>query len=45
VNALASAVAFGAQSVLDEHGAEGYEQRWVEHPFPLDDLAALQRLL
>lgn len=44
VRDLGVAIASGAQSVLDEVGARKYKRRWG-HPFPRDDLAALQGLL
>jgi hypothetical protein len=45
VTDLALAVASGAQRVLDQLGPDEYQQRWVEHPFPTDDLTALERLV
>jgi hypothetical protein len=42
---LGLAVASGAQQVLDELGPDEYQQKWVEHPFPTQDLAALYQLL
>ena len=45
VSDLASAIASGAQRLLDEVGADAYEEKWVEHPFPADDLAALEQSL
>ncbi|MDX6481436.1 MAG: hypothetical protein QOG85_1946 [Gaiellaceae bacterium] len=42
---LGLAVVSGAQRVLDDLGPDEYLRRWVEHPFPTDDLAAVQRLL
>lgn len=40
--ALVTAIAAGARGVLDEHGPDDYLKRWVEHPFPLTDLEALE---
>jgi hypothetical protein len=45
VRDLGVAVASAAQRVLDEVGPAGYQERWVEHPFPTDDLAALEQLV
>ena len=42
---LGLAVATGAQGVLDELGTAGYLARWELHPFPTDDLAALEQLV
>jgi len=42
---LIGAVVAGTRKVLDEHGVEGYNVKWVEHPFPADDLRALERSL
>jgi hypothetical protein len=42
---LGLAVAAGAQRVLDEVGLDEYQRRWIEHPYPSDDLAALDQLL
>jgi len=39
---IASAIASGAQTVLDEHGQDGYLRRWVEHPFPVGHLRMIQ---
>ena len=39
---VARAIATGAQAVLDEHGEDGYLQRWYEHPFPSGHLEAIQ---
>ena len=40
---LVRAVNVGAREVLETHGADGYQERWVEHAFPQDDLVALER--
>jgi hypothetical protein len=42
---LATATAVGARRCLEEFGLDGYAQQWVEHPFPRQQLAALQRWL
>jgi hypothetical protein len=42
---FATAVADGADRLLAEHGAEGYEQRWVDAPFPSDLLASIRERL
>ena len=42
---FAEAVATAAQRVLDEHGMDGYRDKWVEHGFPADRLAEIQQLL
>lgn len=34
LRALASAMAAGAQALLDDLGEEEYLRRWVDHPFP-----------
>jgi hypothetical protein len=39
---MAVAIADGAQAVLDEHGADDYARRWVEHPFPLGHLEMIR---
>lgn len=39
---FATAIASGAELVLDEHGETGYRERWVEHPFPVEALAAVR---
>lgn len=39
------AVAAGAERVLDEHGAAGYREKWVDHDFPTDELQQLKRYL
>jgi hypothetical protein len=45
VRDLGLAVASGAQRVLDELGADAYADKWLEHPFPADDLDALRASL
>jgi hypothetical protein len=45
LNDFATAVAGAARSVLDEYGAEGYREKWVEHDFPLESLTRLEALL
>jgi hypothetical protein len=40
---LASAVLSAAQRVLDEHGEDGYQQQWLEHPFPTATFDRLHR--
>jgi hypothetical protein len=42
---MAAAFADGAQAVLDEHGAAGYIDRWVEHPFPVAELDSIRARL
>lgn len=42
LDAFRAAVAAGARRVLDEHGARGYREKWIEHEFPTEDLAALE---
>jgi hypothetical protein len=37
-----TALAEGARQVLDTHGADGYREKWIEHPFPAEHLHALQ---
>jgi hypothetical protein len=32
-------------SLLDEHGVEGYKQRWVNHDFPIEEFERLQNLV
>ena len=39
---VASAIAGGAQEVLDEHGEAEYLRRWVDHPFPVGHLELIQ---
>jgi hypothetical protein len=34
-----------ANQVLEEHGEAGYLERWMEHPFPMTQLAELARVL
>lgn len=41
---LASLFADAAQRVLDVHGEDGYLRRWVQHPFPVNELRELHRL-
>jgi len=33
------------KQVLDEHGEEGYKERWIEHEFPSERFEHLSRLL
>jgi hypothetical protein len=42
---LSTAIADGAQSVLDEYGEEEYLRRWVDHPFPTAHLALIKERL
>lgn len=42
---VALAIAMGSQAVLDEHGEDGYLQRWFEHPFPSDRLKSIHTRL
>ncbi len=42
---LASAVADGAQAVLDEYGEDGYVRKWLEFPFPSDHLSMIRQRL
>ena len=42
---VASAIADGAQEVLDEYGETGYLRRWAEHPFPVGHLDLIQARL
>jgi hypothetical protein len=42
---LIRALAHGARELLVEEGAAGYQAKWVGHPFPMDDLTALERWL
>lgn len=37
-----AAVRDALQCVLDEHGEDGYRERWVEHGFPMAQLLALR---
>jgi hypothetical protein len=39
---LVRAVVAATRQLLDELGPDGYLAQWVEHPFPVDDLAALE---
>jgi hypothetical protein len=39
---MATAVADGAQAVLDEYGADEYRRRWVDFPFPLGHLEVIR---
>src|SRR5664279_1329088 len=45
LRALASAIAAGAQTVLDEYGEEGYKAKWIEHSFPTGHLATIREKL
>jgi hypothetical protein len=45
VSDLGSAIASGARRLLDEVGADAYHEKWVEDPFPVDELTALERSL
>jgi hypothetical protein len=45
VSDLGSAIASGARRLLNEVGADGYREKWVEDPFPLDELTALEQSL
>lgn len=42
---FAGAVLSASQRVLEEHGADGYRERWVKHEFPLENLQRLKALL
>ena len=42
---FARAVSGAAEAVLGLHGLEGYHERWMEYPFPLRALRALQTAL
>ena len=42
---VASAIADGAQRVLDEYGEAEYLRRWVDHPFPVEYLELVQARL
>jgi len=42
---FAGAVLSASQRVLQEHGLEGYKDKWIEHEFPLDLQQQLKRLL
>ncbi|MGA5291975.1 hypothetical protein [Streptomyces pseudogriseolus] len=33
-----------AQDVLRLHGEDGYRKKWVQHPFPINELGELRRL-
>jgi hypothetical protein len=39
------AVAGAARRLLDEMGEDEYHRRWVEHPFPIEALVALEETL
>ncbi|WP_181803921.1 hypothetical protein [Streptomyces shenzhenensis] len=42
--AIGHAVMAAAQTVLRQHGEEGYRKKWMQHPFPLSALQDLRRL-
>ena len=42
LGALAKAVATGAREVLERHGESGYQEQWIEHPFPTAALRVLE---
>ncbi|KRB93810.1 hypothetical protein [Noviherbaspirillum sp. Root189] len=42
---FADAVHVAAQKILNELSAQGYEDKWSEHPFPMAQLQELGRLL
>lgn len=42
---VATAIAQGAQAVLDEYGEEEYPQRWIQHPFPAGQLTRIRERL
>lgn len=44
LRSFAAAMAAAAQRVLDEHGADGYRDKWG-HDFPTDRLVEIQQLL
>jgi hypothetical protein len=44
-SSIAWAVAHGARQQLDLHGAEAFKRLWLRHPFPVDELDELERLL
>ena len=44
VAAFSASVLDNLQTLLATHGLEGYEQRWVEHPFPSQALTRLTEL-
>ncbi|MFI8513703.1 hypothetical protein ACIGHB_21465 [Streptomyces sp. NPDC085460] len=41
---LCHAVKEAAEAVLREHGEEGYQEKWMLHPFPIAALQDLRRL-
>lgn len=43
--ALGDAFLRGAQTVLNDYGPERYRNKWVEHPFPTEELELLRRRL
>lgn len=45
LSALGDAFLRGAQTVLDDYGPERYRNKWVEHPFPAEELELLRRRL
>lgn len=34
-----------AKRILDQHGMEGYKEKWIEHDFPFDEYHRLKSLL
>jgi hypothetical protein len=42
---VATAIAQGAQAVLDEYGEEEYLLRWIWHPFPAGQLTRIRERL
>jgi len=42
---VVTAIADGAQRVLDEHGEAGYLAQWLDAPFPTDHLHLIRTLL
>jgi hypothetical protein len=45
VTVLARAIADGAAAVLAEYGEAGYQEKWLEHPFPLARLEMIRGYL
>jgi len=43
--AFAAAVCREATRILEDHGAAGYHELWVMHPFPESELQSLQQAL
>jgi hypothetical protein len=33
------------QQLMDEHGVDGYTEKWVNHEFPLSEYQTLNRLI